>query len=309
MFNIGHFKGQPTEHIFKYVRGKLRSEGRGLAFYYLKHNTQIVAVPTSSTDANFVFNEVTENFQSVTIQGQFTYRIHDPKRAAELLNFTYDPARRAYTTDDPDRLPQRITNVIQTATRGAIQGKTLEAVLTESETIAVDTQNRVKTSGLLDAIGAELLNLSFLNVRPTPEVGKALEAEYRESLLQRADEAISARRAAAVAEERKIKETELNTEIALEEQRRALIDLQGDNAAREAENEGKALEVKAGYRAKATQMELDVLKTLPPKETIALALREMGRRADRIGQLTITPDILATILADRDGEATRSATE
>lgn len=303
MFNIGHFKGQPTDYIFKYVRGQSRSEGRGLAFYYLKHNTQIVSVPTSSTDANFVFNEVTENFQAVTIQGQFTYRIHDPKRASELLNYTFDPARRAYTTEDPDRLPQRITNVIQTATRAAIQGKALEAVLTESETIATDTRTRVQGSGLLDALGAELLNLSFLNVRPTPEVAKALEAEYRESLLRRADEAISARREAAVAEERKIKEAELNTDIALEQQRRALVDLQGENAAREAENQGKAMEVKAGYRAKATQLELDVLKTLPPRETLALALREMGRRADRIGQLTITPEILATILSSRDGQA------
>jgi hypothetical protein len=303
MFNIGHFKGQPTEHVFKYVRGKLRAEGRGLAFYYLKHNTQIAAVPTSSTDANFVFNEVTENFQAVTIQGQFTYRIHDPRRAAELLNYTYDPARRAYTSDDPDRLPQRITNVIQTATRAALQGKTLEAVLTGSEAIAADTQNRVKASGLLDALGAELLYLSFLNVRPTPEVAKALEAEYRESLLRRADEAIAARREAAVAEERKIKEAELGTDIALEEQRRALIDLQGENATREAENAGKAIEVKAGYRAKATRAELDVLRTLAPQETLALALREMGRRADRIGQLTITPDILASILAGRDGRA------
>jgi hypothetical protein len=303
MFNIGHFKGQPTDYIFKYVRGRLAREGRGLAFYYLRHNTQVVVVPTSSTDANFVFNEVTENFQSVTIQGQFTYRIADPKRAAELLNYTYDPARRAYASDDPDRLPQRITNVIQTATRAAIQGRTLEAVLAGSEAIAADARARVQSGGLLAAIGAELLDLSFLNVRPTPEVARALEAEYRESLLRRADEAIAARRGAAVAEERKIKEAELDTEVALEEGRRALIDLQGDNAAREAENAGKALEVKAGYRAKATAMELDVLRTLPPKATLALALRDMGRRADRIGQLTITPEILATILAGRDGPA------
>ena len=56
MLNIGFFKGQPTEHIIKYSSGRVRREGPGLAFYYFKHNTQIVAVPTSSMDANFVFN-------------------------------------------------------------------------------------------------------------------------------------------------------------------------------------------------------------------------------------------------------------
>jgi hypothetical protein len=48
--------------------------------------------------------------------------------------------------------------------------------------------------------------------------------------------AISAHRVVAVEEERKIKENELNTEITLEEQRRRLIDLQGENAFREAES-------------------------------------------------------------------------
>ena len=76
-------------------------------------------------------------------------------------------------------------------------------------------------------LGAELLNVYFISAKPTPEVAKALEADYRETLLRKADMAIYARRAAAVEEERKIKENELNTEIALEEQRRRLIDLQG----------------------------------------------------------------------------------
>ena len=34
-------------------------EGQGLAFFYLLHNTQIVAVPTSSIDAKLVINETT----------------------------------------------------------------------------------------------------------------------------------------------------------------------------------------------------------------------------------------------------------
>ena len=112
---IGYFKGQPNEYVIKYSSGRITREGQGLAFFYLQYNTQIVAVPTSSMDANLVFNEVTSSFQTVTIQGQFTYRIHNPKRAAELLNFTMDPATHQYVSNDPDRLGQRIANVIQMA--------------------------------------------------------------------------------------------------------------------------------------------------------------------------------------------------
>ena len=117
--------------------------------------------------------------------------------------------------------------------------------------IAATVQSRIKDSVLLDPLGAELLSVYFVAAKPTPEVAKALEADYRETLLRKADMAISARRAAAVEEERKIKENELNTEIALEEQRRRLIDLQGENGLREAESRGKALEEVARYQARA----------------------------------------------------------
>ena len=105
-------------------------------------------------------------------------------------------------------------------TRGEIQQRKLEEVLTQYESMAGRVLERVKSSALLEPVGAELLSVYFIAAKPTPEVAKALEAEYRETLLRKADMAISARRAAAVEEERKIKENELNTEITLEEQRR-----------------------------------------------------------------------------------------
>ena len=117
MLGISFFKGQPTDYIIKYVGGRVTKEGLGRAFYYLTRNTQIVVVPTSTQDANFVFNELTNNFQSVTLQGQFTYRIAAPAQAAAQLNFAYDPRRAAYAARDPESLPGRIANIIQMETR------------------------------------------------------------------------------------------------------------------------------------------------------------------------------------------------
>jgi hypothetical protein len=309
MLNIGYFKAQPTEYIVKYVSGRVAREGQGLAFFFLKHNTQVVAVPTSSVDANLVFNEVTSNFQAVTIQGQFTYRIHNPKRAAELLNFSLEPASHHYLSNDPERLAQRITNVIQMETRTEIQRRSLEEVLSQYQAIAASVQNRIKGSDLLEPLGAELLSVYFVSAKPTPEVAKALEADYRETLLRKADMAIYARRAAAVEQERQIKENELNTDIALEEQRRRLIDLQGENSLREAAARGKALEEEARYRAKSKQMELEVYAALDHRKVLALALNELGQNAQRIGNLTITPELLAGLLDGGGGASFQVAKE
>jgi regulator of protease activity HflC (stomatin/prohibitin superfamily) len=299
---IGYFKGQPTEYVIKYSSGRIVREGQGLAFFYLKYRTQVVAVPTSSMDANLVFNEATSNFQAVTIQGQFTYRIQNPRRAAELLNFSMDPATHKHLSNDPDRLAQRITNIIQIETRTEIQKRSLEEVLSQYESIAARAQERIKSSALLDPLGVELLSVYFVAAKPTPEVAKALEAEYRETLLRKADMAISARRAAAVEEERKIKENELNTEITLEHQRRQLIDLQGSNELQEATNRGKAAEEEARYRTKAKQMQLELYATLDPRKVLALAMSELGQNADRIANLTITSEMLASLLDGRAGE-------
>jgi SPFH domain / Band 7 family len=296
MFGIGFFKGQPTEYIIKFVGGRVAQEGQGLAFFYLGHNTQIVAVPTSSADVSFIFNETSREFQDVTIQGQLTYRVQVPRQVAALLNFTVDPHRHVYLSDDPEHLAQRITNVVQRQTRSEIQARSLEETLRDFQEIAAAVLRSVREGEVLQAMGVELLSLYFLGARPTPEVGKALEAGYRETLLRRADEAIYARRAAAVEEERKIKENELNTAITLEQQRQELIGLQGANAQQEAEHRGRERELEAGYRARATELELAPYRTLDPRRILALGMRELGQNAEQIGNLTITSELLASLL-------------
>lgn len=290
---VGFFKGRPTDHIIRYVGGNVVAEGPGLAFYFLKHKTSIAAVPTASTDADFVFHETTGNFQEVAIQGRFTYRVGEPRRLAELLNFTIDPGRYAYLADGPERLPQRITNVVQMATRSEVQRRSLEDALKDSQAMASEVSRQVREGQVLEQMGVELMDVYFLAVRPTPEVAKALEAEYREALLRRADEATFARRAAAVEMERKIKENELNTDIAMEQQRQSLIALAGENAQREAESRGKALELEASYRARAMATELGPFEQMEPRRLLALALKDM---AAKVGNVTITSEILASIL-------------
>lgn len=286
---FAYFKGQPTEYVMKVVNGRVTRQGPGISFSYLRVNTSIVVLPIAVIDANFVFNELTQTFQTVTIQGQLTYRIADPARAAKLLNFTIDPRKRTYISQDPDRLSQRIVNAVQTETRAEVQARSLEGVLRESQGVAVEVLRRVREAGTLAEMGVEVVSLHFLNVSPTKEVARALEAEYRESLLRRADEATYARRVAAVDEERKIKEREMGTDIAMADQRAQLVELEGANLIKEAET-----------RAEALRRELDAYANVDPARMLAIALRTMGERADKIGNLTFTPDVLAALLNERD---------
>src|SRR5436190_24081087 len=87
MFGIKFLKASPTTHVLHYKRGVLKREGAGLAFFYYAPTSQIVCVPLATADLPFAFQESTSDFQTVTVQGQITYRVKDPKRISTLLDF------------------------------------------------------------------------------------------------------------------------------------------------------------------------------------------------------------------------------
>jgi regulator of protease activity HflC (stomatin/prohibitin superfamily) len=216
MFGIRYIKVPPTTYLIHYRKGQVHREGPGLSFFYFAPASTLVAVPLGSTDAPFVFNEVTADFQAITLQGQLTYRVSDPKRLAQLLNFTIRSGGD-YISEDPETFPQRLLHAAQVLTRSAVQRMALREALALNDTVVSEILASLRRSETVAMLGVEVLGLSFLSVRPTPETAKALEAEAREALQRRADEAIYARRNAAVEQERRIKENELNTEIAVEE--------------------------------------------------------------------------------------------
>src|ERR1700730_1210753 len=87
MLGFRFIKTQPTQYVIQYRNGQPKREGSGLAFWYFAPTTSTVVVPTASVNEPFIFEEVTSDFQEVTVQGQITYRVADPRRTATLLNF------------------------------------------------------------------------------------------------------------------------------------------------------------------------------------------------------------------------------
>src|SRR6202012_3170138 len=113
----------------------------------------------------------------------------------------------------------------------------------------------------MTAVGLEVLGLSILAIRPTPETARALEAETREKIFREADEAVYSRRNAAVEQERAIKENELNTEIAVENKKRQIRETQmeSERAVQEKQHQIEAAALDAGIKLEETRKDLVVL--------------------------------------------------
>jgi SPFH domain / Band 7 family len=311
---LAYSKNPPTTYVLHYRNGRVRREGPGLAFWYLQPASTIVAIPLASRDIPFAFSEVTADFQPVTLQGQLTYRVSDPRRLAGLLDFSVR-ASGQYISDDPEKVPDRLVQTAQIFARAVVQRLTLRGALVSSDTIVAEVVSALREAEPVRLLGVEILALSILAIRPTPEMARALEAEAREALQRHADEAIYARRNASVEQERRIKESELETEVAVQQKQRQIretqlaadISVEERRSAlveRRAENERRDADARA-YALRATLEPVrDVdWRTLmavsgssaDPKLMIALAFRELAENAGKIGEINVTPDLLKSL--------------
>jgi regulator of protease activity HflC (stomatin/prohibitin superfamily) len=283
---INYYKGEPNTYVLCHRNGKLVQHGAGINFFYMPQMTSIAVIPITSQDSPFIFNESTANYQEVSIQGTLTYRLTDPRALAKRLDFTVYPKTHVYKSEDPEHLVQRVVNSVQAHIRSEINNLDLEEALTKVKDLAASVFDKVKNSIELNDLHIELEGLHFTAVKATPEMQKALEADYRESLHKRADQAIYARRKPAVDEERKIRESEMNTDVELENRRKDLVDMQARNSLTLAEAE-----------AKADELKLEPYGALPPQALVGLALKEWAANAGRIDNLSITPDLLSKVVS------------
>jgi len=334
MFGVRFIKFQPSDYVLKYKNGKIVKEGIGISFNYFAPTTSIVVVPVGSVDVPFIFEEVTSDFQNVTVQGQITFRIIDRKKIASLLNYTLDIRGKGYASDDPKKLQQRVINIVRVLTKKTLEGLHLKDAIKSSELLAGDILNDIRSNSEIGAIGIEILGLSILAILPTKETSRALEAQAREEILKSADDAIYERRNASIEQERRIKENEFNTEIAIEtkkkqvretqieaersiqqkqnqlldeqlnfettmeEKKKAFIELSIQNS--KANADAKAYELNAVMKA-LEGTDPVVIQSLAsigmqPNQLIAKAFQDLAGNAQKVGQLNISPDLLQGLL-------------
>ncbi len=283
---IKHFKAEPSEYVRKTVNGIVKKEGVGISFFYLPFYTSIELVSTALVNQPFAFTEISSDNQEVTLQGELLYQITKPELTLIKYNFSIDPKTKQYITDDAKKLPGHLLQIIRADARKIVQATSLEKLITMCDDLSKSVGDDDKKNELIQYLGVRC-DTYFSAIKPKPEIAKALEADYREALLQKADEAIYRRRAIAVEKERAIRTNEVTTEIEIEEQRKQLVILKAENAVKEAE--AMALTAKA---------ELSAFDGKDAPTLAALALYQLGANAEKIQNLTITPEIISTILAE-----------
>lgn len=336
MFGYRYFKSSPSQYLLQYRNGKVVREGVGLAFFYFSPQSSLVSVPLNAVDIPFMFEEITRDFQAVSLQGQVRYRITQPKLIAEQQDYSL-LANGAYASEDPAKLPTRILNAVKAQFRTLLQSLDLKDVLQSTDKLSHAAKQQLASNTSFSSLGIEIGDLSLLAAKPNPETARALEAPMREEILKQADDATYTRRNAAIEQERTVKENELRSELLIEQKKRQvretqieservllekrqliqeqdlsgkvkieqqnaeLVQLQSENQKYEADSKAYALgtivDVLKVLDARALQALM--MGQASPETLMALSFQNFADNAAKIGEFNFSPDLLRQLVKQK----------
>jgi regulator of protease activity HflC (stomatin/prohibitin superfamily) len=330
-----HFQGNQMATVIRYENGEHVSTKAGASFFFRPLKTQVAEVPIDDQELPFQFTGRSSDFQDVTVQGTIAYRLADPEMISARVNFTVNLATGEYEEPPAEKLDGMITQLAQQYAWDYLASNPIATLVTDGvSTLRTTITDALAGDPAVIEMGLVIVSVRVSGLRPRADVEKAMQAPMFEQLQEVSDTATFQRRARATEQERTIAEADQANRIALEAQRAELIASHVANERSEAEAahavqmlqaqgtadrlavqaaseadarraradaDAHAIEVEEGARVEAEKQRMEIYKAMDTGKLAALALEKLGGNLESIGHLSITPDLLTTVLANVAG--------
>lgn len=311
--NVGfmaRLRSDASHHVIRYRAGKVRESGRGLVFWFRPDLASIAELPMDDRETTVFVKGRSADFQAVNLQGAIGWRIADPERAAERIDFTIGLRNGRHEGQPLEKIEARMTGLVSQAALDYLAGADVRTLLDAGiDPLRGRLDKVLAASPDLQELGIVVVSVRLQNLAPSSELERALQTPTFEALQQKADQAMFERRALAVDKERAIAENELANRVELAKREKELIAKEAGNARDraqgiaeasrvEAEAEAQRIRTVESARAEAEQAHMAVFRDLPPQVLLGLAAREFAGKLESIEHLNVTPDLLATLLRE-----------
>ncbi len=326
---VKHLRAETSSHILLSKGGRQVVSGRGLSFWFLPMSSSIAEVPVDDRELPVLFHGRSKDYQDVTTQGVISWRVADPERVADRIDFSIDFDSGTWVKQPLEQVAQLLTELAQQVAWSYLAHNDINAILQGGvEQLRTLISDALSRDPGLAAMGIQAVTIRISSVRPTSEVEKALKMTTRERIQQDADKATFERRAIAVERERAIMENELQNKIELAKREESLIKQKGANERRRVaeKNEASKLEALAkaervklhaaseadsirtieAAKAEAEKATMDIYRDLPQEVMYGLAARELAGNLPSVEHLTLSPELIGPALsrlANNIGEA------
>jgi hypothetical protein len=310
---IRRLRSEASVHIQRYRKGRRAESGRGLAFWFDPDGASIAEVPMDDRDLPFIFRSRSRDFQELTVQGMIVWRVGDPEKLADRVDFSIDLKLGRHLGQPIDQIATLLTGLSQQLATQYLAEFDVNAILEGGVRPLIDRME----AGLIGAqrlaeIGLEIVNVRVAEISPSSELSRALQTPTFERLQQQADQATFERRALAVEKERAIAENELTSQIELARRQKDLIGREDQNARDRAVADAAAKKIGSDAEADRirvleqarTDMErshVEIYRDLPAAVMMGLAAREFAGKLKAIEHLNVTPDLLSALLGEALG--------
>ncbi len=315
---VSHLRATATSHVVQMKKGKVKRSGPGLSFWFRPLTASLSEVPIDNRDMSLFFHTRTSDFQDAGVQATVSYRIEDPNRASQRVDFAISPATGNWQADPLSALGQLVSETGQQHATATLATMTLTNALAHGigatrDAIAagLDADDRLRDTGIA------IVGVRVLAIKPETEMERALQTPTRESVQQAADRATYERRALAVESERAISENELQSKIELATREKDLLAQEGANARKRAEDAAAARgiaddasargeKVMGEARAQAAKALVDAYNGADASVLLARAAETAAQNIGSVSSITITPDMLANFLGSARGSGSAS---
>ena len=311
---LAQLRSDATHHVIRYANGRVRRSGRGLSFWFLPQTASLAELPMDDREMTLFVKGRSRDFQALSLQGALTWRVADPERLAERVDFTILLASGELRSEPLEQIQTRIAGLANQAALQYLAHAPVNDLLGAGlEPLRLRLTAALGEDPSLTEMGIAVVAVRLTSLAPSSELERALQAPTYESLQQKADQATFERRALAVDKERAIAENELANKIELARREKNLIAQEAENAgnraqglaeAQQIEAEAEATRIRAveGAKAETEKARLDVYRDLPPAVLYGLAARELAGKLTKIEHMNVTPDLLASLLGEFRGK-------
>jgi regulator of protease activity HflC (stomatin/prohibitin superfamily) len=307
---ISHLRSDSTSYVIHSRGARVKHSARGIAFWFSPLSDSIAEIPMDDREVQLVLHGRSADFQDVNIQGILMYRPTDPVRLAERVDFTIDLSTGAWTQQPMEKISLLLTHLTQEITNAYVARTPIREILVNGiDQIRSRLQDALSNAPVIQDLGLTVSSVRVSAIKPSADLEKAIEAPTREQIKQAADEAAYARRAAAVEKERAISENEMQNRIELAKREEQLLEQQGQNAKRQAEDAAAAQRIAAdaeaqnirvieGAKADVELARMELYKDLPSAVLLGLALRDIAGKIGKIEHLNFTPEFLSPLITE-----------
>src|SRR5207237_769583 len=146
--------------------------------------------PVDDRDLALIFHARTSDYHDVVVQATVTYRIVEPARATERIDFGIDPRSGHWRSAPLEQLASLLTELAQQHALDLLVRMPLQRALVEAPSrLRERIEAGLSTDERLAELGVAIVAVRFGPIRPEPDVEKALGTPARELVQQEADRA------------------------------------------------------------------------------------------------------------------------